>query len=291
MGANREYKSSVFTKLFNNTSNLLSLYNALSGNSLPPDTSVEIATLEDVLFTERRNDIAFVLADKIVVLIEHQSTINENMPLRLLIYAARVYEKLIDNDAIYYKKLLKIPKPEFIVLYNGADPFPDEKTLRLSDAYTGIPDMNGDLGGSLELEARVVNINEGRNGSILQKCAALTGYAAFIGKVRANRNAGMGIDLAVTKAVKDCMSNGILADFLKIHASEVINMISTEYNEEQARRVLAQESREEGLELGLEQGREQGLEQGLEQGREEGHRYQCRDYTRTDWEDADRPNR
>ena len=128
MGANREYKNSVFTTLFNDESNLLSLYNAVSGSELPLDTPLEIATLEDVLFTDRRNDIAFVLEDKIVILLEHQSTINENMPLRMLIYIARVYEKLIDNEAIYKKKLLKIPKPDFIVLYNGTDPFPDERS-------------------------------------------------------------------------------------------------------------------------------------------------------------------
>ena len=109
MNVNREYKSSVFTTLFSDPDKLVSLFNAISGGELPLDTPVEIATLDDVLFTERRNDIAFVIEDKIVVLLEHQSSINENMPLRLLIYIARVYEKLIDSKAIYMRKLLKIP--------------------------------------------------------------------------------------------------------------------------------------------------------------------------------------
>ena len=63
----------------------------LSGSDLPLDTPVEIATLEDVLFNYRRNDVAFVLGDKIIILLEHQSTISENMPLRLLIYTALGY--------------------------------------------------------------------------------------------------------------------------------------------------------------------------------------------------------
>ena len=95
MSANREYKSSMFTTLFSDTGKLLSLYNAVSGNDLPLDTPLQIATLENVLFNNRRDDIAFVLGDKIVVLIEHQSSINENMPLRMLIYVARVYERPI----------------------------------------------------------------------------------------------------------------------------------------------------------------------------------------------------
>ena len=101
MSVNREYKSSLFSTLFNDAETLLSLYNALSGSDLPLDTPVEIATLEDVFFNDRRNDVAFVLGDKIVILMEHQSSISANMPLHLLIYVARVYEKLIDNDAVY----------------------------------------------------------------------------------------------------------------------------------------------------------------------------------------------
>jgi len=109
MSVNREYKNSLFTTLFNDTDKLLSLYNAVSGSDLPSDTYIEIATLEDVLFNYRRNDVAFFLNDKIVILIEHQSSISANMPLRMLIYVARLYEKLIENDAIYKSKLLKIP--------------------------------------------------------------------------------------------------------------------------------------------------------------------------------------
>ena len=161
MSVNREYKSSLFTTLFSDAETLLSLYNAMSGSDLPLDTPVEIATLEDVLFNFRRNDVAFVLGDKIVILMEHQSSISANMPLRLLIYVARVYEKLIDNAALYKRKLLKIPKPDFIVLYNGTDEFPDEKILRLSDAYMEMPEEFIGFNGSLELEVRVVNINEG----------------------------------------------------------------------------------------------------------------------------------
>ena len=101
MSANREFKDSVFTKLFGEATELISLYNAVSGGNFPSNTPIKIATLEDILYKDRYNDIAFVLEDKVVVLIEHQSTISENMPLRLLLYVARVYEKLIDNDAVY----------------------------------------------------------------------------------------------------------------------------------------------------------------------------------------------
>ena len=47
------------------------------------------------------NDLSFTLDDKIVILIEHQSTISENAPMRLFLYLARVYEKLINKKAVY----------------------------------------------------------------------------------------------------------------------------------------------------------------------------------------------
>ena len=70
-----------------------------------------------------------------VILIEHQSTINPNMAIRLLLYIARVYEKMIDQRNLYSGKVLTIPRPEFYVLYNGVDPFPDFQTLRLSASF------------------------------------------------------------------------------------------------------------------------------------------------------------
>ena len=252
MGANREHKDSVFTSLFNDNESLLSLYNAISGGDLPLETPLVIATLTDVLFNKRRNDVAFALDDRVVILIEHQASINENMPMRLLIYLARVYEKLIDNDAIFKRKLLKIPKPDFIVLYNGIESFPDEKILRISDAYKEQPDSFPGVGGYLELEVRVLNINIGRNETIVKRSETLYGYVRFVGKVRENQKAGLDLASAITKAVKDCIAEGILADYLASHSSEVLNMLTNEWNDEQNREVAKQEGREEGREEGID---------------------------------------
>ena len=259
---NREYKNNVFISLYEDVKKLLSLYNALTGSNLPLKIFVKIVTLTNVLFTKIRNDVAFVLGDKIIVLIEHQSTICQNMPLRLFIYLARIYEKIIDNDAVYKNKLLKIPRPDFIVLYNGTDPFPDEKVLKLSDAFMDHPQgaQAAGLEGSLELKVRVLNINEGRNEAIVNRCETLSGYVKFIGKVRFNLKAGLDLTDAATKAVKDCIEEGILAEYLKAHSSEVINMLTAEWELERARKVWEEEAREDGWEDGWEKGWEKGRE-------------------------------
>ncbi len=109
MAINKKYKNSVFTTLFNDASILLELYCALGGVTLPPDTPIEINTLENVLYMDFNNDISFEVGGKLVILIEHQSTINPNMALRLLIYITRILEKKTKSSTLYSKKRLTIP--------------------------------------------------------------------------------------------------------------------------------------------------------------------------------------
>jgi hypothetical protein len=248
MATNREYKDSVFTALFSERKRLLELYNAISGTSYTDENLIELNTLEDVLFYDMRNDISFTIGGKLVVLVEHQSTICENMPLRFLLYISRVYEKLVDSRAAYKRKLVKIPAPEFIVLYNGEANFPDERVMRLSDAYRAKPEAGF---GSMDLEVRVVNINEGRNPGVLGRCRELGDYAAFVGKAREYRNQGMKLDKAVPAAVQYCVEYGILKEFLTKHSSEVFNMLLTEFDINVAKDVWLEEGREEGREEGI----------------------------------------
>jgi len=243
MSANRQYKSSVFATLFGEPDRFIELYNALTGSAYPLTTNAEPATLTDILFMDRQNDVAFVIGDTIVVLIEHQSSISKNMALRLFLYIARVYELIIENEAIYKERLYKIPKPEFIVLYNGTDNYPDEETLRLSDAFMRAPQPG--LGGHLELTVRVVNINKGHNSNIINSSNNLKGYVEFIALVRRNRQLGLSLQDAVTKAVEDCIQQGVLVNFLQRHATEVINMLTAEFSIDTAKRVWQEEAREE----------------------------------------------
>jgi predicted transposase/invertase (TIGR01784 family) len=255
MSVNKQYKSSVFAMLFSDPERFIELYDALTGKDLPTNTPVELATLTDVLFMDRQNDVAFIVGDTIVVLIEHQSTLSENMPLRLLIYIARIYELIVENETIYKKGLVKIPKPEFIVLYNGTDKFPEEKTLKLSDAF--LETNASSLGSYLDLSVRVVNINKGHNTDIIENSDNLKGYVEFIATVRKNQKGGMSLQDAVEHAVNQCIEQDILADFLRKHSSEVVNMLFTEFNIETALRVRGEEEREVGRVEGLKKGKKE----------------------------------
>ena len=263
MSVNRNYKDSVFTKLFSDPDLLRELYCAIGGVTLPPDIPVSINTLEKVLYMDFYNDISFEIGGKLVVLIEHQSTINPNMALRLLLYVARVLEKTVNRKSIYSRKRISIPWPEFYVLYNGQESYPDDTIFRLSDLFEkpeelGLSKKDRPL---LELEARVINIKEGQNEEIAKRCKKLAEYSAFIAKTNEYLNEFGDKEKAVNEAVKFCSRHDILSEFLGAYGAEVLNMLLEEWNIEDAKEVWQEEAREEGLEKGLAKGREEGREE------------------------------
>jgi len=263
MSANEKHKDSIFSRLFSDPDTLRELYSAIEGVELPPDVAIDINTLSNALFMGQINDVSFTVGDRLVVLVEHQSTINENMPLRMLMYIGRVYEKIIDRVKLYQTNLEKIPAPVFIVLYNGRAPFPARKTLRLSDAFrnadglrAGTPDFP-----ALELAVHVYNINQGYNTELLGRCETLNGYSVFVSKIWECRET-MELEAAMEAAIRHCIENDILRLFLKANSSEVLNMLITEWNLEEAQRAWLAQGRDEGIEIGVGKGRKEGRDEG-----------------------------
>ncbi len=181
------------------------------------------------------------------MLVEHQSTINENMCIRMLIYIAEEYKKITNSKDLYKKKRLKIPTPEFIVLYNGKDEFPDYKEMRISDSF----EIKNETC-FLELVAKVYNINKGRNVEMASRSPALDGYETFIAEIKSNLDT-MNLADAIKAAIKICLSKNILVYFLREHGSEVLNMIFGEWNWDDAIAVAKEEGREDGREQTLEE--------------------------------------
>jgi len=265
MSANEKHKDNIFSRLFSDPDTLRELYSAIEGVELPPDIAIDINTLSNVLFMGQLNDVSFTIGDRLVVLVEHQSTINENMPMRMLMYIARVYEKIIDRMKLYQTNLEKIPVPIFIVLYNGKAPFPAHKTLRLSDAFKNMDGLRAENPASpaLELIVHVYNINQGYNTEILGKCETLNGYSVLVSKIWECREV-MELEDAMKAAIRYCIDNDILRLFLEANSSEVLNMLITEWNLEEAQRAWLAQGRSEGRQEGLEKGRQEGLAEALD---------------------------
>lgn len=244
---NKKYKDTVFTDLFYSDrdadKNLLSLYNALYGTAYTDTSVIEKVRLEDILFKNLKNDIAVTVEQKKLLLSEHQSTINPNMPVRLLLYLAREYEKILDGRAKYTSTLVKIPTPEFVVFYIGTDPYPT-KELRLSDAFI-VPQEEL----SLELKVRVENINQSSGNVLLKKCQVLDEYSKFVETVRGYKK--QKDSNAIEHAVKDCIANGILSDYLSRKSEEVVNMFFAEYNYNDDIKVNREDAAEDAAALAL----------------------------------------
>ncbi len=224
---NRQYKDSLFVDLFGTDikakERLLSLYSALSGKELDKETPIRYFKLEQVLYMGFHNDVSCLIDDKIIVLAEHQSTVNENMPLRFLEYVARLYEQFQEPREKYQRKLIKIPCPEFYVFYNGLEDFPVSKTLRLSDAFMAKREQV-----NLELTVRALNINHHKGSELLAKCKPLEEYSLFVETVRKHIKIDRvnGFD----NAIKECLENDILREYLNRKAKEVFNMLMGEYD-------------------------------------------------------------
>ena len=244
---NRRYKDSVFVDFFgedkNAKANFLSLYNALHDTHLDAPTELETLKLEQVMYMAFRNDVAYLIDGKIIALTEHQSTINANMPLRFLQYAARLYERIQNPRDRYLRRLKKIPTPEFYVFYNGEEDYPESTTLRLSDAFMTMPEKQ-----SLELVVSVTNINYNKGSRILHTCKPLKEYTLFIEAVR--KHLKLDSENGFKNAIKECIQNDILREYLLRKSKEVMNMLIAEYDYDVDIAVQREEEREIALQEG-----------------------------------------
>ena len=135
--ANMKHKDTVFCHFFTEDLNrLLSLYQAITGDTTATIDDIKLSTIKPDLATDLYNDISFNIGNKQIILLEHQSTMNNNMPLRMLLYLAKLYYNSIPADDLLYKEsIIPLPAPEFYVFYNGEQDYPETKQLHLSDSW------------------------------------------------------------------------------------------------------------------------------------------------------------
>lgn len=266
MTENREIKSSVFSDLFGDDElvgkkNFLALYNAIHGSNLKfEEIRMERKIIPQSLYKTFNSDVTMEIDDKIIVFVEHQSTINFNMPLRFLEYFVHILYGIVPARARYRKALYKIPAPEFYVLYNGKAPMSREIELKLSEAF-----MVSQSDPPCEVKVKVVNIGgkEGLKLPIVQKCGILKEYCRFM-EIVLQKEALLQPDCtneqtkeALEIAIRESIEQGILTDYLTRKSTEVINMFLDEYDYDTDIAVQREEAMEEGFEQGIEQGIEQ----------------------------------
>ena len=243
---NRKYKDSVFTDLFGSDKtgkeNFLALYNALSGNVFKlEEVSLERKVIERSLYKTFNNDVSWEINGKLIVLVEHQSTVNENMPFRCLEYVTRIYEGIVPIKERYAEKVYKIPNPDFYVVYIGKKELPLEQELRLSNAF-----YEKD-GSKLELVVKVKNCSDSKLLPLAGNCDILKQYCQFIEIVEQNYNRVFPKH-SFKKAIEIAMEQGILTDYLDRKSREVINMLCAKYDYKMDIAVKKEEAFQDGQE-------------------------------------------
>lgn len=242
---NRTYKSTVFILLYEDKKNLLELYNAMSGKHYTDPGLMEINTLENAIYMTIRNDVSFLI-DGRLSLYEHQSTGNPNLPLRFLFYISHLYSRITRDANLYGTAKIRIPAPEFVVFYNGKEKVPERQVLKLSDLFTV-----DDHPVKLELEAVVLNISGKNNQKLKDACRTLREYAVYTDKIR-EYTEHMSLEEAVDRAIRECIEEDVLKDFLEKHRAEAREMSIFEYDQEKHMRQEREAAWQAGQEKLLE---------------------------------------
>ncbi len=179
------------------------------------------------------------------------------MPVRLLLYIAEEYEKIIkkngDYKLLYSRKLITLPAPEFYVIYTGNSECGE--CMCLADAFPKEYRNNS----FLHLDIKVIKEEDKNN--------ILGGYIAFVKKAeKLKHKQGYTFTEALKEAVQWCREENILTSFMERRSEELMSLMLEEWNMEDAIKYNREDAWEEGLERGLEQGRQEGRQEGLRNG-------------------------
>ena len=243
----RNVKDRLFRYLFEKDREaLLDLYNALNGTQYRDSSRLEIVTIESAVYVVMKNDLAYILSGTLSMY-EHQSTYSPNLPVRFLVYLAQEYQMVIEKaeKSLYGTGQISLPTPQCIVFYNGVKEMPEERTLKLSEAFE-----NKKVQADVELSVRMLNINYGHNRQLMEKCKILEEYSNLVATIRDYMAVEKDIQTALNRAVDSCIENGILKEFLLKNRAEVLGMLLEEFDAEKYERTIRSEGREEGREEG-----------------------------------------
>ena len=246
-----KYKDRLFTFIFGQEENrawTLSLYNAVNGSHYTDPKDIQINTIKEVIYLGMHNDVSFIIADELN-LYEQQSSYNPNMPLRQMQYVSLLFESYISSRKLnkFGKTRIHLPTPKLIVFYNGLKDTEDETILKLSDSFSN------DVQADIEVRVRMLNINHGKNKTLMDSCRPLMEYSWIINEIRLKAKL-TDIKSAVDAVIDNLPDDFVLKPFLIKHKVEVGTMLLTEYNEDEVHELFKEEGRQEGRQEGKQEG-------------------------------------
>lgn len=225
----RKIKDSVFTNLFQDKKYLLQLYKALH----PEDCNVtedEIAdvTLKHVLIDADYNDLGFSVGNRLIVLVESQSSWSPNIIVRALMYLIQTYHDYFKrtNQNLYGSRKVELPKPELYVIFTG-----ERKniphTLSLSKDFFD--------GAKTAIDAKVNVLYRENETDIIGQ------YIIFTKVYNEQRALYGNTKQAVTETIHICKNRNVLKNYLESKEQEVIDIMMTLFDDEQILKAYAKD--------------------------------------------------
>ena len=189
-------------------------------DSTATEDSLTNVTIENVLTDNLYNDLGFIVNNKLMILIEAQSTWTMNILVRIFLYLAQSYHEFFQRTSQnYYKsKKVKIPKPELYVIFTGNKGQKPDK-ISLSKEFFENADID------LEVKARVIYEND-RDDIINQHILFCKVFNEQI------KRHGM-TKKAVIETIRICKDRNVLRKYLAQREKEVVTIMMSLFDEEQ----------------------------------------------------------
>ena len=239
----RTIRDSVFTSLFSDKKYLLQLYRVLH----PEDTKttendLSMVTIQNVLTDNLYNDLGFMVDDRLMILVEAQSTWSVNIVMRGLIYLVQTIQSYLKQSRqdIYQSKPLYLPKCELYVLYTGRQK-PEKDTLSFREVYYAGAEP------AIDVHVRILQTGNDKN-IVTQYCQFTDIYAEQFVKYKRSLK-------TIKETIRICIEQDILADYLHHHEKEVITMLECLFDQETVFNNFLSTKMYEAENRGREQGR------------------------------------
>lgn len=221
----------VFTNLFQDKKYLLQLYQALH----PEDTDITQdkltdVTIKNVLTDNIYNDLGFMVGNRLMILVEAQSTWTMNIIIRALMYLVQTYHDYFERTRqnLYKSKKIQIPKPELYVIYTG-DRKNKPSEVSLSEEFFGEEECC--------IDVKVKMIYDGKEGDIINQ------YVVFT-KVCSEQIAIYGrAKKAIQEAIRICKDRNVLKEYLESKEKEVVDIMMVLYDQEEAIQMYGESER------------------------------------------------
>ncbi len=220
--AKRTAKNSVFLDLFQDKKNLLALYKTLHPEDVDAtEDELDIVTIDNVLTDNLYNDLGIMAGhDRLLLLLEAQSSWTMNILIRILLYLAQSYHEYFErtSQSLYKSTKVKMPKPELYIIYSGnRGRKPD--TISLSREFFDGADID------IEVKAKVIYEN-GKDDIINQ-------YIIFC-KVFKEQTRQYGMtQKAVKETIRICKDRNVLREYLINREVEVVTIMMSLFDDEQ----------------------------------------------------------